>query len=299
MRRSSAPLLALCLCLGLAGRASAETILFVGNSFTFGACSPVWKWRAETVTDLNGEGQGGAPALFKRFTEEAGLDYQVSLETHPGIGLDWHVANALPRIDRAWDHVVLQGYSTLDAERPGDPTRHAEAAGVLARAFQARNARVDLRMTATWSRPDLTYRGAGPWAGRDIFTMAADLRRGVDTAAARTLGVRGVAPVGEAFSRAIREGVADPNPYDGVSFGQVDLWAFDHYHASAFGYYLEALVLFGSVTGRDPTSLGERESAARELGFSPDQTRSLQRVAAEELGFRPPPSSAAPAAPPR
>ena len=40
--------------------AAAETILFVGNSFTYGAYSPVWKYRAETVTDLNGTGVGGA-----------------------------------------------------------------------------------------------------------------------------------------------------------------------------------------------------------------------------------------------
>src|ERR1700761_1833401 len=100
--------------------ALADTILFVGNSFTFGALSPVWHYRATTVTDLNGEGVGGMPALFKLFTEEAGLDYQVSHVTHPGVGLDWHIANSLPKIDKAWDHVVLQAFSTLDAHNPGD-----------------------------------------------------------------------------------------------------------------------------------------------------------------------------------
>src|ERR1044072_7710708 len=35
--------------------ASAESILFVGNSFTFGAESPVQHYRPETVTDLNHE----------------------------------------------------------------------------------------------------------------------------------------------------------------------------------------------------------------------------------------------------
>ena len=60
----------------------AETILFVGNSFTFGADSPpVQAYRPETVTDLNREGIGGVPALFKSFTREAGLAYDVSLET--------------------------------------------------------------------------------------------------------------------------------------------------------------------------------------------------------------------------
>jgi hypothetical protein len=67
--------------------------------------------------------------------------------------------------------------------------------------------------------------------------------------------------------------VADPDPYDGVSFGQVDLWGWDHYHASAYGYYLEALVVFGGVTGRDPRSLGEQETSAVDLGLSPPRPR--------------------------
>ncbi|HEY6619273.1 MAG TPA: hypothetical protein VIY68_07000 [Steroidobacteraceae bacterium] len=40
-------------------------------------------------TDLNDEGQGGVPALFKSFTSQAGLSYDVYLETHPGVGIDW------------------------------------------------------------------------------------------------------------------------------------------------------------------------------------------------------------------
>src|ERR1700761_8697235 len=74
-----------------AGAARAETILFVGNSFTYGANSPVWKYRAGSVTDLNGTGVGGVPALFKLFTQEAGRDYTVSLETVGGRDLGFHL----------------------------------------------------------------------------------------------------------------------------------------------------------------------------------------------------------------
>lgn len=49
-----------------------RTILFVGNSFTFGAGSPVRTYRPDLVTDLNGEGIGGVPALFSTFADEAG-----------------------------------------------------------------------------------------------------------------------------------------------------------------------------------------------------------------------------------
>src|SRR5215218_5438769 len=98
--------------------AAAETVLFVGNSFTYGAMSPVWKYRANTVTDLNGGGVGGVPALFKAFATQAGLDYTVSLETVGGQGIDHHLAEKKPLIDKPWDHVVMHGYSTLDRLKP-------------------------------------------------------------------------------------------------------------------------------------------------------------------------------------
>ena len=78
---------------------AAQAILFIGNSFTFGAHSAVKHYHPETVHDLNppdarGETIGGVPALFKAFTREAGLDYDVSLETVGGKGLDYHLAQS-------------------------------------------------------------------------------------------------------------------------------------------------------------------------------------------------------------
>src|SRR3546814_10461379 len=70
--------------------AEPQTVLFIGNSFTFGANSAAIRYRADSVEDLNGDGIGGVPALFKAFTEQAGLDYRVSLETSPGKALKWH-----------------------------------------------------------------------------------------------------------------------------------------------------------------------------------------------------------------
>jgi hypothetical protein len=260
----------------------ADTILFVGNSFTYGANSPVWRYRASSVADLNGEGVGGVPALFKLFTQEAGLDWQVSLVTHPGAGLDWHWANSLSKIDRPWDHVVLQSYSTLDATKPGDPGLLIDDTGRFAKALHARNPKVDIRLDATWSRPDLTYAAPSPWRDKPIFAMADQLSCAYGRAARASPYVSGVIEVGEAFNRAIRAGVAAPNPYEGIAFGRFDLWAYDHYHASAYGYYLEALMMFGAVTGRDPRSLG-RETASDELGLSPEQTATLQQIAHDQL----------------
>ena len=266
-----------------AGAARAETILFVGNSFTFGATSPVLRYRPEQVTDLNKEGIGGMPAIFKVLTFQAGLDYQVSLETSPGKNFDWHLANRLPLIDRPWDVVILQGQSTLDLERPGDPTRIIEYGRQLSDVLARRNPSARIYFQSTWSRADLTYAKPSPWKGKPIAAMARDVRAGYDRARAVSPAVRGVLPVGEAWTRAMDAGVADPNPYDGVTFGQVDLWGWDQYHASAAGYYLSALVTFGAVTGRDPRSFGEREVAAYELGLSPAQATGLQQAAYEQL----------------
>src|SRR5919109_391062 len=91
--------------------ATGTSVLFIGNSFTYGWGSPVRFYRSNTVTDLNGEGIGGVPALFKVFTVQAGLEYDISLETRSGSGLDFHLQNKLDVIGKQpWDVVVMHGF---------------------------------------------------------------------------------------------------------------------------------------------------------------------------------------------
>lgn len=271
--------------------ASAATILFVGNSFTFGATSAVHTFGRDRVTDLNGDGIGGVPALFKVFAEQAGLDWQVSLETSGGRDLAWHLANRRALIEQRWDAVVLQGYSTLDADRPGDGTRHVAAARALAALVRARNPAVKVSLVATWSRADQTYRPGGHWYGKPIETMARDLLVASRPALAPGRYVDTIVPVGDAWTRAMTTGLADPDPYDGIAFGRVSLWGWDQYHASAEGSYLSALMIFGSVTGHDPRRIGSggdgvrAERAAFELGLDPRIAAGLRAVAAAQLGF--------------
>ncbi len=268
----------------LQAAACAETILFVGNSFTAGGRSPrVEGYQPQTVTDLNREGTGGVPALFKSFTRQAGMDYDVSLETVFGTNLDFHHEEKAALIGRAWDHVVVQGYSTLDADAPGDARKLIDYSVRLAQLFRAANGQVDVSLVATWSRADQTYPASGHWFGKPIEAMALDVRAAYDRAAERSPHIRAVIPVGEAWNRAITEGIAARNPYQGVGPHQINLWADDHYHASVQGYYLEALVIFGSVTGHDPRSLGGGEEAAAQLGITPAQAIALQRIAFDTL----------------
>ena len=95
--------------------------------------------------------------------------------------------------------------------------------------------------------------------------MALDIRRADERAKAAAPSIARVIPVGEAFNCAIARRIADPNPYDGLTRGQIDLWASDHYHASTQGYYLEALTIFAAVTHTDPRKLGRNEQAATGL----------------------------------
>jgi hypothetical protein len=262
----------------------APSILFIGNSFTYGYGSAAYLYRAHTVTDLNDEGIGGVPALFKSFADQSDLDYDVYLETRGGSNFDFHVENKLDVIgNRGWDKVVAHGYSTLDADEPGEPTRFVAMGRQLADILRDRNPAVEIYWTATWSRADKTYVSDEPWFGQPIGAMALDVRAGYDLLASGAAGVESVNPVGEAWTRAIETGVADGNPYDGIDVDKLDLWTYDHYHASTAGYYLEALVVFGNVTGRDPRSLGRGECSGMELGLSSPQVEALQLVAYDQL----------------
>jgi hypothetical protein len=284
------------LMLSSVANAAGERILFIGNSFTFGAGSAVRFYRADTVEDLNDEGIGGVPALFKSFTRQAGLDYDVSLETRGGTGLDFHLSEKRDEItSRRWDIVVAHGYSTLDADAPRNPAKLIATSRELAELMRDLNADVRLYLTATWSRADQVYPANGAWAGTEIETMARDIRAAYDQAATGAKAT--VIPVGMAWNRAMKTGVADANPYDGIETSKLNLWTYDHYHASTHGYYLEALVIFGSVTGRDPRSLGELECSAYELGLSRSEVRALQQIAFDELATTRAPAQNAPPPP--
>ena len=133
-----------CLFLGLVIPADARTILFIGNSFTIGADSAVHNYQANTVHDLNppndrGQTLGGVAAIFKAFTKEAGLDYAVSIEAVGGKNLDFHYNEKRALIDSPWDEVVMQSYSKLNKDHPGDPAIVVDYGARLDKLFHAKN----------------------------------------------------------------------------------------------------------------------------------------------------------------
>ena len=286
MNRFSCIAALLCLC---ASQASARTILFIGNSFTYGAHSAAMHYHAETVHDLNppdarGEKIGGVPALFKAFTVEAGLEnYDVSLETVGGKGFDYHLAEKRALIDKSWDVVVGHGFSTLDQARAGDPAVLISTAKQMSDLLSARNPRVKFYLLATWSRADMTFPQGSPWHGKPITQMGKDIEAAYELAAKGAPRIAGIIPLGLAWNAAIETGIADDNPYDDIGANKINLWAYDNYHASVSGYYLEALMDFGQVTGRDPMTLATLDHVAEDLVISPAQAQALQKLAHDTL----------------
>lgn len=134
--------------------------------------------------------------------------------------------------------------------------------------------------------PDTLYYEAEGLAG-----MSADLRAAFARKVAENSAFAGVIPVGEAFQRAVDQGVAQGDGFygpDGIyasaqSQDKLNLWWIDYLHASKHGSYLSALVIFGRLTGIDPWSLGASEQAAADLGISPGDAVKLQRIASEQL----------------
>jgi len=270
----------------------ARTVLFLGSSFTYGAHSAAQHYHPELVKDLNGpdkygETYAGVPAIFKQFTLEVGLtDDDVSSELVGGKGLEYWftVPDILARINKPWDIVVMHGFSTLDQAHPGDKSLLLSSSKHIADMFLKANPNAKLYLFATWSRADQTYPDGKPWHGKPIQQMGKDVEDAYEQAVKEEPRYAGIVPVGLAWNRAIDTGVADGNPYDGIDANKVDLWAYDHYHASAYGYYLEALMDFGKITGHDPLELDGKDRVAEALGISPGQAHALMQVAHDTLG---------------
>ncbi|MDR7269658.1 hypothetical protein J2X20_002287 [Pelomonas saccharophila] len=264
---------------------SPHRILFVGNSFLHGHMPPVLYYNAARVTDLNGTGYGGVPGVFKQLADDAGLHVEVASELVSGQTLQFHLNDKRALLtSRPWDIVVLQEYSTLSPQRPGDATTFIAAAGRLEAAVHGVNPAARVYLLETWARADQVYRTpGGRWAGRTLEAMQGDLHAAYAQAMARAACIAGVLPVGDAALRAVLEGVADRNPYDGIDAGKSNLWGDDSYHLSAWGSYLEALVIFGRLSGLDPASLGGARAAGRDLGLTAAQIEAAQAVASRQL----------------
>ncbi|KQV50322.1 hypothetical protein ASC95_13125 [Pelomonas sp. Root1217] len=189
-------------------------MLFVGNSFLHGHVPPVLHYNAARVTDLNGTGYGGVPGLFKQLADDVGLYVDVVSELLSGQTLQVHFNDKRALIaSRPGDIVVLQEYSTLSPQRPGDATAFIAAAGRLEAAVHGVNLAARVYLLQTWARADQVYRmPGGRWAGKTLEATQGGLHAAYAQAMARASCIAGVLPVGDAALWAVQEGVADRDP---------------------------------------------------------------------------------------
>ena len=284
------------------GPARSQTrVLFIGNSFTHGKYPPVLNYNAASITDENfglppnslrhqldpttPGPWGGLPGIFKKFTDQAGLNYEVHIEAINGATLEYHEAYAMSVVQqRPWDKVVLQELTTrpLPVARTGQPSLFIDYATRLEVAVHAGNPAAQVYLFQHWARADLTYPANKPYSGLPIDTMTQDLHKAFYRLLARNPRFAAVVPVGDAWLRAIRAGVAMRNPYNPTP-ALLNLWNIDHLYASKWGSYLAASVLFAQLTGRDPRTLGGAEQAAVDLDISPLVAAALQQLAFEQV----------------
>ncbi len=210
-----------------------------------------------------------------------------------------------PLTGKPFDIVVLQEQSFLPLPatnalgRPtrGDPAQFERAVDQLVAAIDSVARPVQAKIFLYETQPVASYTytdgpdGRHPYASASIAAMAADLHSGYAAVAAQNPAITGVAYAGDAWVTAITRNIAQRDPFAPQQLpGAVDLWDSDPaaaccttpigYHPSAYGAYLNALVLFRRITGQDPSRFGPAEIAAKQLGLDPAAAAKLQKVAA-------------------
>ena len=149
LRAAALAALAACAAAHAAPASTPIEILFVGDSYTFGRVDPVLSYNAANVHDLTAAFDkkdstgtnafephpwGGVPGIFKEFTDEAGLNYDVSISARNAASLRgqfldtastaWDLRGNVA--SKKWDDVVLQDQS--DVSLPANKGKNANNA---------------------------------------------------------------------------------------------------------------------------------------------------------------------------
>jgi hypothetical protein len=269
-------LLTLLVC-ALSSALHAQSVLFVGNSFTFVPRDV----GIGTATELNADKPGGVPALFQALAAAGGKNPAVTMETVGGKTLQFHYETKKELIDKPWDIVILQDYSTGPLPAADGSTKSLDSFRAhvpkLKALFTAQNPKVKIWLYETWARPDLVTKGRFA----SIEDMQAGLRSAY-SAAAKDNALQGWVPVGDTFLAAVQQGLAD-NPATPAVEGPLHIWGKDNYHQSALGAYVSALLFYGRIYDADPRDLPADNTAAVHLKLSAEDSKKLQALAWEQL----------------
>jgi hypothetical protein len=241
---------------------TADDILFIGNSFTFGGAIPVLSHH------------GGVPALVQEIARARGRQVTARAMTAPGVDWSYHLAQPATSTTlnlRVWTWVVLQDFSTRPT-RIGDVRKFIQDGETLSEKIALKSSNAGIVLYETWARPPGSFYQTAPG---DAFSgpaqMMADLHQSYahlrDDLSARN-GNRPVrvAPVGTAFARCQAE------------YPVILLDAADRHHASAEGYYLAALVIYETLY-QDHVSSAPTSFFHGAMVIPPVEAMKLQRIA--------------------
>jgi hypothetical protein len=179
---------------------------------------------------------------------------------------------------------LFGGTSAACQAATGASASACNTARVIAPANTNARAGAEVYLYETWARPDMIgpngTNASGQFysAAEGLEAMTADFHSAYFGRAAANGHIEDVAPVGDAFLRAVQSGVAMRDPYVPEA-GKVNLWHTDFFHPSKYGSYLSALVHFATLTGYNPLMLGGSEQAAADLGIAPGVAAQLQKIA--------------------
>jgi len=228
-------------------------VLLVGNSYTMHHSLHLLLQRVAAAVE-------GGPQLVVDAVARGGF----SLRNHLRKG------EALQRIRaRHYTHVVLQGHSLSALDHPEELVADAERFKQAIDAVAGRTV-----LYATWARsPEVslyrTHRLVHSFS--DMSTRVSSVYFDLST----RIGA-GLAPVGSAFERSL---VAHP---------RLTLWGVDGSHPSLAGSYMAACVLYGAITGLNPS-----QTTYVPPGLRPADAEWVRSVAAASLAAS---KTAAPAA---
>ena len=234
-------------------------VLFIGNSYTY------FNNLGDLVSGIAASRKDGPVVL-------------ATLAVRGGALLRWHIDSgpAMGALQSGkWDYVVLQEQSQLG----GGMVEGKPVVG-KADAFHASVRELVRRIRARGAAP-LLYM---TWARRDYPDQQDDLARAyLDIG--RELGVK-VAPAGLAWAETRKK------------MGELNLFAGDGAHPSPTGSYLNALVIYATMTGRDPhgapavvrghpyttAGVGDPSSIVALADLDPSIAKGLQDIAWATVG---------------
>ena len=259
---------------------------------------------------------GGIPGIFAELAHEANLPYDVHIEAISATTLSENYKVASGVIDRPlWNAVVLQEASfepissTLTQDSKSDPEAFIDAVQTIEQGVHTAAPDADVYLYSTWAPADTAYLDAtadGAYFSSDRYLrylaeLTVAYRNAYQLAANRDGHIRAIAPVGDAWALAWLQGIANPNPYEGIAPGVSLSFNYQpksepstedvptdagYHHPSIYGAYLSGLVLFQTITKVDVRTFGAQEHAAADLGIPGKIAEELQRVAWESIASR-------------